>query len=188
VQTQNNLKQLEHKINNLKSHLNRDQGKHQQLEQQLNTTQKNMSDGLLQLKKIQIELLNKQNDIQALRKKIESLLIQLKIQQQGLADFVRAHYQTGEYQKVQWLLNQNQIQKVDRLLTYYRYLEKARGRSIQLVIESQQQLELNQKKLQVDLIALKKIEEKFGATAAQNILEMTKIKLKRKIIEEPTPV
>jgi radical SAM superfamily enzyme YgiQ (UPF0313 family) len=35
---------------------------------------------------------------------------------------------------------------------------------------------------------LKRIEEKFGATAAQNILEMTKIKLKRKIIEEPTPV
>jgi anaerobic magnesium-protoporphyrin IX monomethyl ester cyclase len=35
---------------------------------------------------------------------------------------------------------------------------------------------------------LKRIEENFGATAAQNILEMTKIKLKRKIIEEPTPV
>jgi radical SAM superfamily enzyme YgiQ (UPF0313 family) len=35
---------------------------------------------------------------------------------------------------------------------------------------------------------LKRIEEKFGATAARNILEMTKVKLKRKIIEEPSPI
>ena len=118
IQTKTNLKQLENKINLLQHTLNRAHDKQGILNQELSQTEKQINEGLSQLKKIQQDLAIKQSKINALQQRVDTLSEQLHTQQRLLAQHIRVRYKSGEYQPLKWLLNQDNPQDINRILTF----------------------------------------------------------------------
>ena len=129
-QTQTKLKHLDIKINNLQQTLANAQDKRGLLNKELSGTDKEIGEGVQKLRSIQQDMNVKKNKILELQNSINELKQKLSIQQQLLANHVKARYLMGEYQPVKWLLNQDEPYRVSRILTYYYYLVKARQQVI----------------------------------------------------------
>lgn len=167
IQTKTNLKQLETKINLLQHTLNSAQDKQGILNQELGHTQKQINEGLTELKKIHQDLAIKQSKINALQQRVDSLSEQLHIQQHLLAKHICVRYKSGEYQPVKWLLNQDNPQDINRLLTFYQYLVRSRQHSIDRVIATQKNLIQSQRQLNQDLIAQQQLQQQLNKRQQQ---------------------
>ena len=60
---------------------------------------------------------------------------------------MRARYQMGEYQPLKWLLNQDDPNKVSRILTYYQYIVKSRQQLIDQIDKTRSNLNESKEKL-----------------------------------------
>ncbi len=151
VQTQNKLKQLDAQINNLRQNLATAHDKKGVLNQELSGTEKQIGEGVHKLRTIQREINGKEHKIAELHVKAEALNKQLATQQELLANHVRARYQTGEYQPLKWILNQDDPYKISRVLTYYQYIIKSRQELIKQIDETRNNLSENKNKLHSEL-------------------------------------
>lgn len=98
---------------------------------------------------------------QALLDQQQQLLAKKQTQVQALADLVRQHYAGGREERLKLLLNQQDPERMARLLQYQRYFEQARSARIQELNASlatletlSQQLLASQQQLQQDKAAL----------------------------------
>jgi septal ring factor EnvC (AmiA/AmiB activator) len=74
---------------------------------------------------------NTQQKINALSKEKQRLMAQKKAQERLLAKQLRSAYTTGQHDYLKLLLNQEQSEKIQRTITYYQYMNKARINEIE---------------------------------------------------------
>ncbi|CAM2741380.1 peptidase, M23 family [Legionella steigerwaltii] len=167
LQTQNKLKQLDAQINSLQQTLNSAHDKRGVLNKELSETEKQIGDGVHKLHSIQEDIKNKENKIADLQKQVNQLTQQLVTQQQLLANHVRARYQMGEYQPLKLLLNQDDPNKVSRILTYYQYIVKSRQQLIEKIDKTRESLSESKEKLRTELNANKQLKAELTQHQAQ---------------------
>ncbi len=172
VQTKNKLKQLDAQINSLQQTLNSAHDKQGVLNKELSETEKQIGEGVRKLHSIQDDIKNKENKITELQKQVNQLNQQLITQQQLLANHVRARYQMGEYQPLKLLLNQDEPNKVSRILTYYQYIVKSRQHLIDKIDKTRVSLSESKEKLRTELTANKQL--KTELTQHQQQLQQNK--------------
>lgn len=172
IQTQSKLKQLDIKINRLQHSLASAQDKQGLLNQELSNTEKQMGDGVKKLHLIQKDMTEKEHRIAGLQEKINQLNQQLSTQQHLLASHVRARYQTGEYQPLKWLINQESPYKISRILTYYQYIIKTRQQLIIQIDETKATISKNKDQLHQQLLENQQL--KLQLTQHQQQLEQDK--------------
>lgn len=76
-------------------------------------------------------LKNTQHEISSLSKEKQQLTSQKITQEQLLAKQLRSAYTTGQHDYLKLLLNQQQSEKIQRTITYYQYMNKARINEIE---------------------------------------------------------
>lgn len=150
-ETQSQLKQINGKIDILRKTLASANDRRGALNKELSKTEKEIGEGVNQLRSIQQRQHEKQQKIAALQNKINELNKQLTLQQQLLASHVRARYQMGEYQPLKWLIDQETPDKINRLLTYYQYLIKSRQQLITHIAQTKKKIDGNKQQLHSEL-------------------------------------
>lgn len=172
VQTQSKLKQVNDKINLLRQTLASAHDRRGALNKELSGAEKQISEGVRQLRTIQQSISAKELKIAALQKKADDLHEQLVTQQQLLAKHVRARYQIGEYQPLKWLINQDDPYKINRLFTYYQYVIKSRQELIDHIDLTRKTLNENKEQLSNELEKNKSLKDQL--TQNQQKLEKNK--------------
>ena len=140
AQTKNQLQQLDHKMSQIKHHLNSAHDQQSRLTHELARTEKTILETRLQLKKIQGLMSTTQQQIATLQQQINTLTEQLHNQEALLAQHIRARHKMGQSEPVQWMLNQDSPDTINRLLTFHQYLLHSRQKAMDAVSKTQQTL------------------------------------------------
>ncbi len=114
--------------------------------------------------------------ITKLGKEKQQLTAQKKMQERLLAKQLRSAYTTGQHDYLKLILNQEQSEKIQRTITYYQYLNKARTKEIdnfQATIAALLQISTEHQEQITQLEVLKKSQQ-------QQRLNLSKNKSKRK--------
>lgn len=151
LQTQNKLKALDVQINKLKQTLASANDKRGVLNQELASTEKQIGNGVQQLRTIQRGMQDRQHTIQGLQQKVKGLNQQLATQQQLLTQHLAARYKTGEYEPLKLIITQNEPYSINRLLTYYQYIIHSRQQIIDEIAITRKNLTVNEESLQNEL-------------------------------------
>lgn len=157
LQTQNKLKQLDAQINSLQQTLNSAHDKRGVLNKELSETEKQIGEGVQKLRSIQNDINSTEKKIVGLQDQVNQLNKQLTTQQQLLTNHLRARYQMGEYQPLKLLLNQDDPNKVSRILTYYQYIVKSRQQLIEHIDKTRKNLNKSKEELRSELLANKQL-------------------------------
>ncbi|TAL65577.1 MAG: peptidase M24 [Legionella sp.] len=171
-QTKTKLKQLDAQINRLQEALTSAHDKQGLLNKELAQTEKQIGEGIRQLHQTQNEMLSKERKIAVLHDKDSQLHQELKNQQELLAGHVRARYRIGEYQPLKWVLNQDDPNRISRLLTYYQYLVKSRQNLIDNIDETRKKINENKVILNSELAKTQQLRDEL----TQHQQELTKAK------------
>ena len=180
TETRKKLHQLETQITGLQTTLHHQDDENKRLTQQLSMTEKSISNNVQRIRQMTYSLQQKQIRLDQLQQRINTLNQQVKTQQQLLTKHVRARYSMGEYQPLQWLLNQNNPDTTSRLLTYYQYLVKSRQKTITTIQDTKKKLVLNQKEWQEEMQQKKQLQEQL----TQNQLALERVKHRNTTIIE----
>ncbi|KTD38891.1 peptidase, M23 family [Legionella nautarum] len=151
IQTKSKLKQLDEQIGKLKQTLTFANDRRGLLNKELASTEKQIGEGVHQLRNIQQDMNSKQQKITNLQQHVNDLNNQLKAQQQLLAEHIRTRYKMGEYQPLKWLLSQDDPYSISRLLTFHQYLVRSRQNIIDQIDTTKRNLTLNQETLKDEL-------------------------------------
>ena len=151
VQTKDKLKRIDQQIIQLKQSLSHTQDKRGILNQELASTEKQLGACIQKIDTIQHDITLKQQNIAALQHRVTTLSSELTQQQGLLAQHVKARYKMGEYRPVIIALNQNDLYKVNQLLTFYQYLVQSRQAVIATIIQMQKTLAIDQETLEREI-------------------------------------
>ncbi|MCC2617345.1 peptidoglycan DD-metalloendopeptidase family protein [Aestuariibacter halophilus] len=141
------------------------------------------------LNQTQISLENNRHEQQALNKRKTELLTQLDEHQSLLAKQLRSAYMTGNHDYAKMLLNQQNAGKLERMLTYYNYLNTARQEQIETfrtLVAELRDVEASLQTRQAELAALQQEQKAQRQTLAarQATRQQTLDKLERAIDDE----
>ena len=130
LRIQTELQALEDEINNFRSMLNNTQGQKSNLENTLETNEKDISEILNNIKDIQKDLTKGEKKVSKLRLQSKHLLDQKLEQQTLIAKQIRASYELGNQEYIKVVLNQGDPNKLARMMKYYQYFNQARLQQI----------------------------------------------------------
>ncbi|KTC78056.1 murein hydrolase activator EnvC family protein [Legionella brunensis] len=162
VQTKTKLKALDNQINQLKQTLANANDKRGVLNQELAGTEKQIGEGIRQLRTIQTGMESKQHKIISLQQHLNDLNKQLVTQQKLLAAHVQTRYKMGQYEPLKWLINQDEPYAVSRLLTFYQYLIQSRQNIIDQIDATKRNITLNQNSLKQELTEQQQLQEELN--------------------------
>ncbi len=162
TQAKNQLQQLDQKMSQIKHHLNSAHTEQSRLTQALARTEKTMLETSLQLKKIQDLMSSTQQQIATLQQQINTLTEQLHTQEQLLAQHIRARYKMGESHPLQWLLNQDSPDTINRLLTFHQYLLRSRQHAMDAINQTQQSLITKRTALHQELLIKARLQQQLS--------------------------
>jgi septal ring factor EnvC (AmiA/AmiB activator) len=134
------LQALESEINKFKAMLDRTRGEKSTIEGNLETNEKNINDLLKKIQTIETDLAKGENKISRLTDEQKELHVAKSEQQEHIGQQIRAAYQIGNQEYLKVLLNQEDPNKISRMLTYYDYFNRARARQIESYNETIVQL------------------------------------------------
>lgn len=144
------LKQVQQQIAQQQQKITATNKKRAKLEQKLKQDELAIAEFAKKLNATKAQLKQTQQQITDLVKQQKQLLAQQQQQQQLLAKQLRSAYSTGQHDYLKLLLNQTDAAKVQRALSYYQYLNKARVKEIDnltitvnKLLKVKQQLEQN---------------------------------------------
>lgn len=120
------LDALEAEINKFKEMLQRTEGERSELESSLENNEQNINEILKRIEDIQTDLKKGEDKLSDLSGEQQSLEQQKVAQQTRIAQHIRAAYELGKTPHLKVLLNQEQPQQIERMLSYYRYINEAR--------------------------------------------------------------
>ena len=153
------LNQVENKMGELSSSMTHAETTRRGLYHALAITEKQMGEHIHTLHTVRQDMTKKHQAIIRMQDAIDTNRQQLHTQQQALANHVRARYQMGNIQPLQWLLNQDTPQAMSRLLTYYQYVVQADQHLIQDIRYTTNTLAENQKKRHAELVTLQQLQQ-----------------------------
>ena len=110
-------------------------------------------------------------------------------QQKLLANQIASAYRTGQHDYLKVLLNQEDPSKIDRAISYYQYLNKARIKSLQKMQHTLTELEANQqqqanKLTQLQRLKTEHVEQQKKLAAQQSGREQAMAALNKTILSE----
>jgi len=157
------LEALKAEISNFKKMLETTKGTRSELEQELETNEKSINSTIKKIDDIEHDLNDGKKKIGLYGKQQRDLLVQRDNQQTQLRAQIRASYQMGNQPYLKVLLNQEDPNKLSRMLTYYDYISRARSERIgeynttlSELDRVTAQLQLQTTKLNVDKLSLDK--------------------------------
>lgn len=169
---ENQIKKLDSQIHKLKQTLASANDRRGVLNQELAATEKQIGEGIRQLRTIQNDMTSKQQKIVMLQQHLNELNKQLAVQQQLLATHVKTRYKMGQYEPLKWIINQDEPYAISRLLTFYQYLIQSRQKIIDQIDNTKRNITLNQDSLKTELTEQQQLQNKLNSHQQQ--LEHTK--------------
>ncbi|WP_052673751.1 murein hydrolase activator EnvC family protein [Legionella hackeliae] len=163
VQTKSRLKKLDAQIDKLKQTLATATDRRGVLNLELAGTEKQIGEGIRQLRTIQSDMTSKQHKIVALQQNLNELNKQLIAQQQLLATHVRTRYKMGQYEPLKWIINQDEPYAISRLLTFYQYLIRSRQDIIDQIDTTKRDITLNQNSLRIELSEQEQLQKELNS-------------------------
>lgn len=163
TQTKNKLKILETKMSQLQHTLDNTHDKQGLINKELLLIEKQIQAGALELKKIQLSMVNEQAEIAQMQLQVDILSAKLHTQQHLLAEHVRARYQMGEYQPLKWILNHDTPDSMNRLLTSYQYLIRKRQLAMNDVIKIKKNLTQKHAVLHQQIAVKEQLQQQLNA-------------------------
>jgi septal ring factor EnvC (AmiA/AmiB activator) len=127
------LEQLRQQIKTLRTELNSDRERKQDLQSLLRNTETRIGKVVALLKGLKRQLRRQNRELNKLNKRRKQLRANLQIQRVNLARQIRAAYVIGQQEYIKILLNQQDPAAVSRTLTYYDYFNGARLERIQSI-------------------------------------------------------
>lgn len=128
--TQNELKTISGRIQALKRALTATRWQQTDLQDQLKVSELKIDLINKQMEELNLDLKKATLDLEKSKITQQSYLKSLEQQRQILGEQVRILYQLGQKQSLKTILNPEDINKIDRHLTYYRYLNEAHYKTI----------------------------------------------------------
>lgn len=154
------LKQLNHKIANIKATLSHEQYKRTKYLHELKKTEINFAKISTKLKKTQSKLHTQRSLLQNLKHKAVLYKKQLNDKQQKLTQEIRAAYLFSRQPYLKLILNQSNIEHFSRTLMYYQYINHAQVTRIHQLQKTLSQMHANQQRIQKQTKILEKIKAK----------------------------
>ncbi|WP_419420235.1 murein hydrolase activator EnvC family protein [Legionella sp. D16C41] len=152
AETADKLKQLTVQIKKLQQKLANAADKKSTLDQELSRTEKKINVNAQKLQLAQQELTIRQQKIADFAQQVKEINLTLKKQQDLLAEHIRVRYKMGEYQPLKWIINQNDLFYISRLLTYHQYLAYSRQQVIDKINTTKARLAQNQAALKSEIV------------------------------------
>jgi septal ring factor EnvC (AmiA/AmiB activator) len=147
-QTERQLKKLKSDIGALEKRLRSTQGERQQLTKILRKTETEGGKLSRQIVENKQQINQQEQRIEASSIERSQLRQQRDLQLEALAVEVTAAYRTGQQDRLRLLLNQQQPEKVARMLRYHQYVSEARSRVVAEVEQTLSRLERVEQQLQ----------------------------------------
>jgi len=141
------------------------------LEQQLKNDDLAIAKAAKAINDTQAKLNTTQKKISSLNKDKQRLTAQKKTQERLLAKQLRSAYTTGQHDYLKLLLNQDESEKIQRTISYYQYLNKARIKEIdkfQAIITKLMQVTTEHQEQVAQLQTLKKNQQQQGENLKNN--------------------
>jgi septal ring factor EnvC (AmiA/AmiB activator) len=120
------LEQLRQQIKTLRTELNTDRERKQDLQSLLRNTETQIGKVAALLRGLKRQLRRQNRDLKKLNKRRTKLRANLQVQRVNLAMQIRAAYAIGQQEYIKILLNQQDPAAVSRTMTYYDYFNGAR--------------------------------------------------------------
>ncbi len=141
------LEQLRQQIKTLRTELNSDQERKQDLQSQLRSTETRIGKVAALLRGLKRQLRKQNRELNKLNKRRKQLRANLQTQRVNLARQIRAAYAIGQQEYIKILLNQQDPAAVSRTMTYYDYFNAARLERIQSIDARLTDLQTVEKKI-----------------------------------------
>ncbi len=136
----NELNELRNKINKIKSALENDIGERDRERDELRDVEKHLITLNQKQHKTDNEIKAVENEIAQLHGRHDALKKESQQLVDGIADLARATYMMGRQEYIKLLLQQQQPEKVNRALVYYRYLAESRVQRVRQVNTNAQEM------------------------------------------------
>jgi len=180
------LEQLKGKIKSLQSNLASKQKQQSSAVKKLRSSEKKIATASKILRNTNSQLKRKEKQLKQLKNKQGNLQKDKGRQKKLLAEQLRSAYMNGKQEYLQLLLNQQDPEKLGRMLVYYDYMNKARSKQvnelqktledlkivdleIQKEIQGLEVLQQSKKEETKQLLSLKKKREKLIASLTKEI-------------------
>lgn len=127
ARVQAQIKQLETEIAKFKQMLQETKGERDDLQQTLEKNEKEISNLMKKIQDLQQKIDAGKNKVSTLQNEQQDLQVARKQQQQLIAKQIRAAYRIGNQEYLKVVLNQQDPNRLSRMLTYYDYFNRARA-------------------------------------------------------------
>lgn len=134
------LDALEAEIEKFKQMLKRTEGERSDLESSLESNEQDINQILKRIQSIQTDLKKGENKLSSLSNEQADLLDKKASQQTRIAQHLRAAYELGRTPQLKVLLNQEDPQKLERMMSYYQAINAARIAEIETYERTMAQL------------------------------------------------
>jgi len=175
-QTQQQLQQLQQKIQSVKQLLDQTRKKATNAEKELRKTELEINQSAITLRSTAKKIDNSENELSKLRQQESELQNQKKKQLEALESQIRSAYMTGRQEYLKLLLSQENPAILGRVMTMYRYLNKARGEEIDKLQQTIDRLV----KVQASIITQLDVLKKLYAEQKQQNQQLLALKQQRK--------
>jgi len=159
--TEKKLSHVQKKIKALQTDIKRTQRNRSKTENALRKAELEIGGIKQSLRKTIRSSNNAQKTISGLRKQQKELQQDKRKQTTALLGDLTSAYQTGRQERLKLLLNQQQPEKLARILTYYDYFHKARLKRIDTFNQTLTEIDENKRTIQKELTALKQLRTKL---------------------------
>lgn len=161
------LDQLRTRIEALSKSIEKDQSQRDVLARDLQATERRIAATDAELKSLQQQTESQRGRIHETEKQLVAARRALEQRHEGLRRQLRAAYVIGRQGHAQLLLNQNDVQKVGRVLVYYEYLRRAQVGAIDQIRGRVDELEALSERLQAEIARLTDLKARQEAALGQ---------------------
>ncbi|GGD73820.1 non-catalytic member of peptidase subfamily M23B [Lacimicrobium alkaliphilum] len=160
-----------------------------ELEKALQQAEQKLSDLFRGLKQTRNQLADNRQQQAQLEQQQKQLISQIEQQKAALSSQLRSAYMTGQHDFTKMLLNQENAAKLERMLSYYSYLNQARVEQIETFTKLARDLQKVERELQIkadelaELVAVQEAQRKLLAREQEN-REQTLTALEKRITSE----
>ena len=154
VEKSHKLENIRNQIRQVESSIDEAKGDIEQLYQELKKNESTAARISEDIRRIEVDIEKRNTELANLTSESEVQQEVLLQQRRHLSQQIRAAYKTGRSNYLQLLLNQQSPDRVGRVLAYYSYDVEARGRRINLIKNSLEELSRLQEEIKQETAAL----------------------------------
>jgi septal ring factor EnvC (AmiA/AmiB activator) len=171
-EVQQELSQLKGQIQQTEKELKQQQKAFSKAQELLKSADQSLAKLARQIRQSTTELAELHKQQQQLQLQQQQLQQSFELQKSLLAQQIKGAFVTGEHDYTKMLLNQQDSTKLERVLTYYQYLNQARMQQLQKIEQTAAEL----KQVEVELQTKAEQQQQLQAQLEQQRLELTEAK------------